>query len=77
MFASGDVQEQKCLVAALGSRPEVSCSYLYIRTGTDFLSGFNAKTIFICTFDQKSGLQNLGSNVGGELKSKIYLCTSL
>ena len=35
---------------------------------TDFLSGLNAKTIFICAFNQKSGLQNLGSKVGGELK---------
>ena len=34
----------------------------------DFLSGLNAKTIFMCAFNQKSGLQNLGSKVGGELK---------
>jgi hypothetical protein len=41
-------------------------------TWTDFLSGLNAKTIFMCAFNQKSGLQNLGSKVGGELKHITY-----
>ena len=41
--------------------------------GQIFLSGLNAKTIFICAFNQKSGLQDLESKVEGELKDITYL----
>ena len=47
-------------------------SLLVFFTWTDFLSGLNAKTIFICAFNQKSGLQNLGSKVRVELR-RIYV----
>ena len=38
-----------------------------------FFIWFECNTIFICAFDQKSGLQNLGSKVRVEIKPNKYL----